>query len=151
MSLDATAAVTELIIEIFRLNGRLLAAGDALVADIGLTSARWQVLGAIALCQEPLPVARLARTMGLTRQSVQRLTNEMERDRLVELKSNPHHRRSKLVVLTTRGQKTYRAAIERQLPWASALADGLTAARILAANAVLKTVRSRLEAADLEE
>ncbi|MDH3233798.1 MAG: MarR family transcriptional regulator, partial [Alphaproteobacteria bacterium] len=40
-------AVTALILETFRLNGRLLAAGDRLVGDLGLTSARWQVLGAI--------------------------------------------------------------------------------------------------------
>ena len=42
-------ALTGLVIEVFRLNGDLLAAGDALVGDLGLTSARWQVLGAIAL------------------------------------------------------------------------------------------------------
>src|ERR1700730_12021253 len=35
----AQDAWTELILETFRLNGRLLAAGDALVADAGLTSA----------------------------------------------------------------------------------------------------------------
>ena len=37
--------ITDLILETFRLNGQLLAAGDALVSDVGLTSARWQVLG----------------------------------------------------------------------------------------------------------
>jgi hypothetical protein len=57
-------AMTELILETFRLNGRLLAAGDALVADVGLTSARWQVLGAIALAPVPQPVAHIARNMG---------------------------------------------------------------------------------------
>jgi hypothetical protein len=40
-------ATTELVLEIFRLNGELIAMGDALVGDIGLTSARWQVMGAI--------------------------------------------------------------------------------------------------------
>jgi hypothetical protein len=50
----AGAATTELILETFRLNGLLLEAGDRLVADIGLTSARWQVLGAIALAPVPL-------------------------------------------------------------------------------------------------
>ena len=61
-------AVTALILEVFRLNGRLLAAGDRLVAKLGLTSARWQVLGAIALSPSAEPVARLARNMGLHRQ-----------------------------------------------------------------------------------
>jgi DNA-binding MarR family transcriptional regulator len=73
-------ALTELILETFRLNGRLLAAGDALVRDLGLTSARWQILGAIALSPVPLPVAHIARNMGLTRQSVQKLVNELQSD-----------------------------------------------------------------------
>ena len=42
-------ALTQLILEVFRVNGGLLSAGDRLVADLGLTSARWQVLGAVAL------------------------------------------------------------------------------------------------------
>ena len=40
----ATAIVTELIVETFRLNGRLLEAGDELVRPLGLTSARWHLL-----------------------------------------------------------------------------------------------------------
>src|SRR5271166_4204772 len=93
-------AISELILEVFRLNGRLLEAGDALVADIGLTSARWQVLGAVALSAVPLPVAHIARNMGLARQSVQRLVDEMLADGLVRHAPNPHHRRAKLVLLT---------------------------------------------------
>ena len=61
----AGSAFTGLIIETFRLNGELLAAGDELCADLGLTSARWQVMGAID--EGPLPVAHIARNMGLTR------------------------------------------------------------------------------------
>jgi hypothetical protein len=62
-------AVSDLSVEVFRLNGELLAAGDALVAELGLTSARWQVLGAIALSPAPLPIAHVARNMGLRRAS----------------------------------------------------------------------------------
>ena len=60
-----TIALDHLILEIFRVNGRLIAAGDVLVKDIGLTGARWQVLGAIATSSIPLPVAHIARRMGL--------------------------------------------------------------------------------------
>ena len=76
-------SLTDLIIGVFRLNGALLVSGDALVGDLGLTSARWQVLGAIALSPVPLPVAHLARNMGLTRQAVQRSVDEMRHDGLV--------------------------------------------------------------------
>jgi len=60
-------AFTELILETFRFNGRLLAAGDRLTKPFK-PSARWQVLGAIE--QKPLPVAQIAHNMGLARQSV---------------------------------------------------------------------------------
>jgi len=137
--------MTELLLETFRLNGRLLAAGDALVADIGLTSARWQVLGAIALSPVPQPVAHIARNMGLTRQAVQRLANEMERDGLVRFGTNRHHQRAKLVLLTPRGKAAYDAAMKRQAPWARGLAEGLSGKRIEAATATLRALRRRLE------
>ncbi len=113
-------AWTGLVLEVFRMNGDLLAAGDALVGDLGLTSARWQVLGAIALSPVPLPVAHIARNMGLTRQAVQRLVDEMRTDGLVRLEPNPHHRRAMLVVATERGDAAYRAASERQERWSDA-------------------------------
>ncbi len=137
--------MTDLVLETFRLNGRLLAAGDALVAGIGLTSARWQVLGAVALSPVPMPVAHIARNMGLTRQAVRRLVNEMEGRGLVSFGPNPHHQRAKLVLLTPRGKAAYDAAMERQGPWASRLADGLDAKRIEAATAILRSIRRRLE------
>jgi DNA-binding MarR family transcriptional regulator len=138
------AAVTELILDTFRLNGLLLEAGDRLVAGTGLTSARWQVLGAIALAPMPLPVAHLARNMGLSRQAVQRLANEMARDGLVRFAPNPHHERAKLVLLTAAGQTAYATATERQVPWVNALAKGLPVAAINAARATLAVLRERL-------
>ena len=138
-------SMTDLILEAFRLNGRLLVAGDALVANLGLTSARWQVLGAIALSPVPLPVAHIARNMGLTRQAVQRLANEMERGGLVQFGPNPHHQRAKLVLLTAQGKAAYDAAMKRQGPWVSGLATGLSAAQIETATATLRRIRQRLD------
>jgi DNA-binding MarR family transcriptional regulator len=138
-------AVTGLVLETFRLNGCLLIAGDALVADVGLTSARWQVLGAIALSPVPLSVAQIARNMGLTRQAVQRLANEMERGGLVRFGPNPHHQRAKLVLLTARGKAAYDVAMKRQAPWANSLSNGLSIKQIEAATATLRTIRQRLE------
>jgi len=139
------AALTALILETFRLNGRLLAAGDALVQSLDLTSARWQVLGAIATAPLPLSVAQIARSMGLTRQAVQRLANDMESDGLVRFQDNPSHRRAKHVVMTPRGEQAYAAAMKRQAPWAQALAQGLSAQQIAAATVTLKQLRQRLE------
>jgi DNA-binding MarR family transcriptional regulator len=138
-------AITALVLEIFRLNGCLLAAGDSLIADLGLTSARWQVLGAIALSAVPLPVAHIARNMGLTRQAVQRLANEMGRDGLLRFEPNPHHQRAKLLMLTRKGQVAFDVAMERQGPWADSIGAGLGIRRLGQATATLRKIRSRLD------
>jgi DNA-binding MarR family transcriptional regulator len=140
-------ALTDLILEVFRLNGRLLAAGDRLVADIGLTSARWQVMGAIHFAGAPQTVSWLARSMGLTRQAVQRIANELAVEGLVAFEDNPAHRRAQNVTLTSMGRQAYLAADQRQTPWAAALAEGLTRADLETAIGLLVTLRSRLEAA----
>ena len=138
-------ALTDLVLAVFRLNGRLLAAGDHLVSDLGLTSARWQVLGAIAHAPSPQPVAWLARSMGLNRQGVQRIVNEMREDNLVELRPNPHHRRAHLVALTKHGESAYAAASRLQTPWANALAKGLDGEELAAASRIIKALSERLE------
>jgi DNA-binding MarR family transcriptional regulator len=143
--MNMEAAITDIVLETFRLNGRLLASGDALVADLGLTSARWQVLGAAALSAVPLSVAQIARNMGLTRQAVQRLANEMEADGLVRFAPNPHHQRAKLVLLTAAGKTAFAAAMKRQAAWAAALGKGFAVRDIAAAAATLRTIRQRLE------
>jgi DNA-binding MarR family transcriptional regulator len=84
--------------------------------------------------------------MGLTRQAVQRLVNEMASDGLVRFGTNPHHQKAKLVLLTARGAAAYEAAMERQRPWAGKLADGLTAKQIETAAAMLRLIRRRIEA-----
>ena len=139
-------SLTDLIIGVFRLNGALLVSGDALVGDLGLTSARWQVLGAIALSPVPLPVAHLARNMGLTRQAVQRSVDEMRHDGLVRLDPNPHNRRAMLVTMTELGSSAYRAASERQERWADVLAAGLSPEDIEAASLLTRELQRRLEA-----
>jgi DNA-binding MarR family transcriptional regulator len=142
----AGSAVTELILEVFKLNGRLLAAGDRLTKDIGLTSARWQVIGAVALAGPPQPVANLARNMGLTRQAVQRTVNELHGEGIVTFAANPHHRRAKLVSLTDKGRAAYVEAMRRQVPWARRLARRLGASDVAAAIRVLKALTTALEA-----
>src|SRR5918999_5456821 len=97
-------AATEVILLTFRANGLLLRSGDVLAAEEELTSARWQVLGAIALAQGPLTVPQIARRMGLTRQSVHATVERLARDGAVELIPNDDHRRSRLVRLTESGR-----------------------------------------------
>jgi len=141
-------AVTSLVLDLFRLNNRLLAAGDRLVAPLGLTSARWQILGAIVDADHPQPVAWLARNLGAHRQNVQRIVNDLVKEDLITLETNPHHRRAQLVVLTKKGKQIFEAAMRLQAPWSDALSAGLSVEDIETAHRVLLALRENLSAKD---
>jgi len=85
-------AATAVVLEIFRVNGLVLADGNRLAVAEGLTAARWQVLGAVALAGRPLTVPQIARRMGLTRQAVQESVNRLLAEALVEARDNLDHR-----------------------------------------------------------
>lgn len=107
---------------VFRLNGQFLAVAEELAGPAGLTAARWQVLGAVLA--EPLSVAGIARAMGITRQSVQRIADLLVERGLAEYRANPAHRRAKLLAPTGEG----RAAVQRIGPGHTAFADRLAEA-----------------------
>ena len=69
------AAITQLTLTVFRLNGMLLHWGDQVVEPLGLTSARWQMLGALALASTPLTAPQVGEAMGVTRQGAQKQLN----------------------------------------------------------------------------
>ena len=105
----------------FKLNGQFLALAEELARPAGLTAAWWQVLGAVL--GEPLPVAGIAREMGLARQSVQRVADILVERGLAEYRDNPAHRRAKLLAPTAEG----RAAVGRIGPAHAATARRLAA------------------------
>ncbi|WNG41554.1 MarR family transcriptional regulator [Archangium violaceum] len=136
---------TELVLEVFRINGLALEAGDALTESLGLSSARWQVLGVVD--HEPAPVANVARIMGLARQSVQQTADALEQDGFIEYTENPHHRRAKLITMTARGREALRKVEARQAAWANQLAARLDAKTLQAVAEGLHQVRQCLEEA----
>lgn len=142
-------ALTILVLEVFRLNGSLLTSGDALVANLGLTSARWQVMGAVALSPTPLPVASLARNIGVTRQAVRRVADDLEREGLIEYAPNPHHQRAKLVLLTPEGELAYREAISRWSDWGRRITGDLRASDLKKAVVLLRDIRRRIDEGDV--
>ncbi len=145
---EAADALTELILEVFRVNGDLLAVGDSLTREFGQTSGRWQVLGAIR--NRPDSVAGIARDMGLARQSVQRTADLLVLHGLVEYTPNPAHRRAKLVRLTDHGREVLAAISSRQIAWTNRLVAAMRSdeVEIRQALEVLRRLRAELESAD---
>ena len=113
-------ALTEIILTTFRLNGKILAAGDRLIKDLGLTSALWQVMGAIR--RQPRTMAQIGRDMGVTRQSVRRSVGLLRSKGFAELRHNPDHQRAKLVALTPHGIQALDQVTRRHAVWANQLA-----------------------------
>ncbi len=138
-------ALTELILTMFRANNLTLTWGDRLVAPFGLTSARWQILGAIVLSERSQPVAWIARDLGANRQNVQRIVNDLHKEGIVVFEPNPHHKRAHLVVLTDKGRRVYGAALGVYYTKAEKLAESRSLEEIRTAHRVVATLRDRLE------
>ncbi|HEY0606906.1 MAG TPA: MarR family winged helix-turn-helix transcriptional regulator [Herpetosiphonaceae bacterium] len=134
---------TDLVLEIFRVNRLLLDAGDQLTKPVDLSSARWQVLGVVE--HGPIPVAHVARIMGLTRQSVQQTADSLAADGLIAYSENPHHRRAKLMTLTTKGREALDYVQERHADWANQLGATHTLEDLRTAVQVLRQIRESLD------
>ena len=134
---------------VFRLNGQLLGVAEELARPAGLTAARWQVLGAVL--REPLPVAGIARAMGITRQSVQRLADVLVAEGLAEYLPNPMHRRAKLVRPTDAGYAAVRRIDPQHAVFSHRLAEALGPDRLHATLEALTRLSAALDALDPDD
>ncbi len=129
---------TEIVLETFRLSGMLAIEGDRLSKPQGISSARWKILGALSFADAALTVSQIARSMGQSRQSVQRLVDVMSGDGLLKLDENPEHKRAKLVSMTSRGKSIYANMDKIQIPWANEKSANIDAESL---KITLKTLR----------
>jgi DNA-binding MarR family transcriptional regulator len=134
----AGEAFSALVVQLFRAHGQLVAAGDTLARPAGQTTARWQVLAAIE--DAPATVARIARAMALTRQSVQRVADLLAAEGLAVYQANPAHRRAKLLALTPRGREALGVIQAGQRVWADAVGAEMGEADLRRAGEVLSRV-----------
>ncbi|MCP9209224.1 MarR family winged helix-turn-helix transcriptional regulator [Streptomyces sp. NEAU-Y11] len=144
---EVPALLSGTALSVFRLNGQFLAVSERLSRPAGLTAARWQVLGAVL--EEPLPVAGIARAMGITRQSVQRVADLLVDAGLAVYLPNPAHRRAKLLAPTEAGLTAVRAIVPGHREFAGQLAEQLGGAAGLAE--VREALRRLTEALDALE
>ena len=139
----AGAALTELVLETFRLNGRLLEAAQGLAAEGGITAAWWQVLGGVL--DEPRSVADVARRMGLTRQGVQRIADLLVARGLAEYRPNPAHRRAKLLACTEAGYWAVRRITLAAHPWGDRIGSRVGEADLRGAVGTMRRLVAALE------
>ena len=141
---DAGAALTDVILNTFRLNARLLEVAQVLGANGGLTAAWWQVLGGIL--DQPRSVAAIGRRMGLTRQGVQRVADLLVERDLAEYRPNPDHRRAKLLACTEAGYWSIRRISLVAHPWGNRIGGEVGADELRSALATMRQLIAIIEA-----
>jgi DNA-binding MarR family transcriptional regulator len=139
----AGTALSVFVVQVMQLNGLLLAAGDALAAPAGQTSARWQILAAVE--GAPMSVADIARLMNLARQSVQRIADLLVEDGLASYEDNPAHARAKHLCLCASGRHTLARIQDAQRQWADELAARLDLEHLSAASGLLAQMKLLLQ------
>src|SRR5215218_4617467 len=116
-------ALSVLAVQVLRLSGILIDAGDRLAGPMGQT---------------------IARALGQARQSVQRVADLLAESGLAVYRDNPDDRRAMLLDLTARGRSTLRAIQAAQRGWADALGAEIGERDLRAASATLARVADTL-------
>ena len=96
-----------LVAEIFEAAGILRRYGEHIAGAAGQTQARWQLMSAVSEGDWTVPAA--ASRLGVSRQAVQRIANELVSEGLASFRANPRHHRSPFLHLTGRGRDTLAA------------------------------------------
>ena len=133
----------DILAEVFRLRSRLLESAEDIAAVAGLTTARWQILGAVD--HAPASVAHVARDLGLTRQSVQEKVDTMAREGLIEFVDNPDHKRSRLIAPTAKARKALDVLRPRQTQFAGLMGGRHSLDELQTTLDVLRRARTTLE------
>lgn len=100
-----------LIADVYELAGTSRRTSERMAGTHGQTAARWHVLSVVS--EVPASVAGAARRLGLARQSVQRVVNELRAEELVTVSVDPRDRRAPLVRLTDQGRQVLDALFEQ--------------------------------------
>lgn len=114
-----------LISAVSQAHSEFIYSAEVVASQNSLTPARWQVIQAAT--HKPATVSDIARTLGLTRQSVQRVADDAVKLGLATYRSNPKHSRASLLAPTEKGRAAVEAAQAAQAEWVAAVASRLTA------------------------
>jgi DNA-binding MarR family transcriptional regulator len=141
----ASNAFTDLIRAVLRTNATVQKSGTRLMRGTGITNARWQLLSELFALDGFVTVSELARHLGVTRQAIQRLADDMARDGLVEFAKNPGDARAMHLVLTEVGKAKYHEAQECEWQWTNAIAQDFDTRQITDAAALLEAITQKIQ------
>ncbi|MFI9646664.1 MarR family winged helix-turn-helix transcriptional regulator [Streptomyces sp. NPDC052040] len=132
-----------LVADVFEAAGALRRLGEETAGAEGLTQARWQVLSVVS--EDPLTVPQAARRLGVSRQNVQRVANDLVAQELAAYAPNPDHRGSPLLTLTPRGRESLTRVTARATDVHRALFASIPDEEIRATRTFLRTLLTELD------
>lgn len=138
--------VNGIVLDVFKLNGYFVKAADCLTKGSELTSARWQILGSVL--HEQHTVSAIARSMGLARQSVQRIADILVTEGLAEFLPNPAHKRAKLLSSTEKGLNAIKKIRPKVVSWAERVNELIGEDELHDAEQAIKNLLSKLTTAE---
>jgi len=132
-----------LINRIPRLFHLLKAVGDAIHADLGVTTSMRGVMASL-VASGPRTVPDLARERPVSRQHIQTVVNDLEAAGLVAAQANPAHRRSSLIALTDEGRRVFRLIQQREADLLARTAPAVSQGDLAAATRILDLIERDL-------
>lgn len=139
-------AIGELMLEVAQFFFRIRAVGQKTGLITSWGGGAFGLMRSLALLG-PLTVPQIAQMRPTSRQRMQRLADELAAERLVEFIDNPKHQRSKLVRLTRKGDRHYRALNTRFLAIASTLGVDLSEQDIRRTGEILRRLSDEVKSA----
>lgn len=136
------AHFAELVDEVLRLHGRVVSLRKS--SEVG-NSTQVIVLASIVLAAEPPTVARIARSLGYSRQAIQKVADGLVAEGYAVYADNPYHKKSRNLMPTEAGQKAYELANQGSAEWTRRISDGLDIEKLKLTLDTLRQVRHRLE------
>ncbi|MET0908133.1 MAG: MarR family winged helix-turn-helix transcriptional regulator [Ilumatobacteraceae bacterium] len=146
MGEDGRAELALLVADVYELAGTLRRHGEAFAASVGQTQARWQLLSVLSDGDWTVPQA--ARRLGVSRQAVQRVADDLDAEGLVRYVPNPHHQRSAMLELTPHGTDALAKITTAANRWQSVIASDLDPSTLQQTRQVLRQILARIADAD---
>ena len=138
---DTSECFTQFTRALFAAHNMVLKHGDLVTGKYQQTSARWRILGNIEPC--PLTVSQIAKQTGYTRQSIQRLANELVDEGLATYES-AIDRRTKNVCITEKGRETLEKLAAYENEWVVRITQRLSVEELTDLTLALEKVRAVL-------
>ncbi len=114
----------------------------------GITNARWQMLSELFALEQRVTVSELARHLGVSRQAIQRLADDMVSDGIVEFIKNPGDARAMHLLPTEAGRARYDEAQECEWQWTNAIAADFDTEQIVRTVALLEAIMQKMQSDD---